>query len=140
MLSPLARQLVENRRNLSEGVEEHENLKDHTKNPYHNVLTKHGFDHVSTEHKHNKLTNKFNSETGALEPNPQHDYTEHRYAKGEHKVIVTQYHTSAGGRRGAYNAYWRHLFKQSNGIVAPTHGETKPSLDKHLTREHGSPQ
>lgn len=118
-------------RKMEEGVEHHEALADHTKNPYHKVLMSHGFVHHSTTHEPNRLA-----------PSPENDATVHRYVHpghGKSHVIITQYHTNSGayGKQGAYNAYWLHRHEQTNGIMAPSHGETKPQLDRSLSREYG---
>lgn len=109
------------------GAEEHEKYKDHTKNPYYKVLTAHGFKHVSTEHKQNRFATN----------NPKHDYTEHLYKHPKHgksHVVITQEHTKM---RSDPQNHWLHRHEQSNGTMAPCHGNTKPQLDRDLTENYG---
>lgn len=120
---------------LLEGAAEHEALKDHTKNPYHKVITKHGFVHSETRHKQNHLVRN----------DPRADYTEHVYkgTKPGHRdshIIVTQYHTDYGKvYKDDKRHYWLYRYQQENGIMAPSHGTTKPQLDRALTRDFGPP-
>ena len=103
--------------NIDEGTE------DHTKNPFHKVLTQHGFVHKETGERGNKFA-------------PRHDYIEHTYTHPEHgksHVKIWQY-------KDGTKPVWFLRHEQSNGIMAPTHGETKPQLHKTLSREYGEPK
>jgi hypothetical protein len=106
---------------LSEGSEEHAALSDHTKSPYHKIMTKHGFEHKETKHVQNPFAKN----------NPKADSTEHHYAKGPHHTVILHPHDNS-------KPHWRHYHKQDNGITAPSHGDTKPQLDKMLHREYGT--
>jgi|SRR6185312_190988 len=111
-------------------VKTHEDFKDHTKNPYHKILTNHGFSHVSTEHKHNSLAPN----------NPKGDYTEHKYTKSNshgsnpHVVNVWQHHYVKPKDKPTT---WTLYYRQHNGITAPSQGDTKPQMDKALTHLSG---
>lgn len=120
---------------LNEVAEAHEKLKDHTKNPFHKILTKHGFTHVATHDKKNHLA-----------PNdPNGDYTQHIYTKPSHnpdkphQVRIEQAHTAYYGSVSRDKNTWFHFHVQSNNIVAPGYAYSKPSLDKSLTRQYGTP-
>lgn len=107
---------------IEEGSTEHSKYQDHTKNPFHKVLSSHGFVHKKTEHKNNFLAKN----------NPKADYTEHLYMHPDHgksSVSVEQNHD------GTKSFVKRH--QQSNGIMAPSRGDTKGQLDRSLTREYG---
>lgn len=96
---------------------------DHAKNPFHRVLTQHGFQHVKSEDKVNNLDPKKST------------YTEHTYAHpahGKSHVRVAQEHS--GGKPS-----WIHRHEQSNGIMAPSQGDTKPQLHRNLSRNYGEP-
>ena len=120
---------------LKEGAEEHEKFKDHTQNPYHKILTQHGFQHVSTEHKQNRFA----------KDNPKADYTEHRYEHPEHgksSVIVTQDHAPGGGgykySDDKGNSFL-HRHEQENKIMAPNTGNSKIQLHRSLSSHYGVP-
>jgi hypothetical protein len=125
------------RQYIAEGAEEHEKFKYHTKNPFHKTLTQHGFTHVpgSTQHKKNLYASS----------NPKADYTEHRYNHPDHgnsSVIVKQEHDSTvghGGRKSSGNSYI-HRHEQSNKLIAPSVGESKPQLNRSLTSHYGEPK
>jgi hypothetical protein len=113
---------------IFEGAETHEHYKDHTKNPYHSTLVGHGFVHQATEHKQNHLNR-----------DPKHDYTEHRYSHPSHgksHVIVSQYHDASMKK----NHTFLHRHEQSNGIMAPSHGDNKEQLHRSLSGEYGVPK
>lgn len=112
---------------LREGSEEHEKLKDHTKNPYHATLVGHGFVHQSTTHKQNPFSK-----------HPKNDYTEHHYTHplhGKSHVTITQDHS--GEKK---NHHFVHRHEQSNGIMAPATGDNKEQLHRSLSREYGVPK
>jgi hypothetical protein len=116
-----------------EGAAEHEQFKDHTKNPFHKTLTAHGFQHKSTEHKKNQFAAN----------NPNADYTEHRYEHPNHgksHVIVTQNHGHTGPYKNKKPYSFTHVHQQPNGIMAPSSGDSKPQLHKSLSREYGEPK
>jgi hypothetical protein len=121
---------------IMEGAEEHETFKDHTKNPYHKVLTQHGFVHKSTEHKANHL----------VPNNRDADRTEHRYEHPDHgksHVVVTQDHKRGGGGFAYHDDKghsWLHRHEQKNGIIAPSSGNTKPQLHRSLSSHYGEPK
>ena len=121
---------------LTEGDAEHEKYKDHTKNPYHQILTQHGFVHKSTEHKKNRFAQN----------NPKADYTEHRYehpGHGKSHVIVTQDHSLGGGgyvSSKEKDHSFLHRHEQSNGIMAPETGNSKVQLHRSLSDHYGVPK
>ena len=111
---------------IKEGAEEHERFKDPAKNPFNKVLTKHGFQCVSVKHQQNYLARN----------NPKADYTEFIYthpAHGKSHVLIWLYHGD-----GSKTFIFRH--EQTNGIMAPSTGDTKGQLDRCLTREYGEPK
>jgi len=119
---------------LKEGVEEHEKLKDHTQNPYHDTLTKHGFQHVSTRHV-----------KSSHDSSGRHDDTEHVYTHPNHgktHVIVTQEHDATVGHGGQKSKghHFLHRHEQSNGLMAPGIGDNKNQLHRSLSREYGVPK
>jgi hypothetical protein len=120
---------------LTEGAEEHEKLKDHTKNPFHSTLMSHGFEHKSTEHQKNRFAPN----------NPKADSTVHVYTHPKHgksHVIVSQEHDPSVGHGGrtskGYSYIHRH--EQSNGIMAPSHGDSKVQLHRDLSQDYGVPK
>jgi hypothetical protein len=120
---------------LKEGVEEHEKLQDHTKNPYHDTLTKHGFQHVETKHEVNPFARN----------NPRADSTVHRYQHPDHgksHVIVTQEHDATVGHGGQASKGhgFTHRHEQSNGIMAPNTGDSKVQLHRSLSQHYGVPK
>lgn len=123
------------RTNLQEGVEEHEKLKDHTKNPYHNLLTQHGWTHQQTLHTKNRLA----------ADNPRADSTVHIYTHPKHEgssVTVEQEHDPTVGHGGQKSKghYFSHRHKQENGIIAPSSGDSKPQLHRSLSYHYGVPK
>ena len=120
---------------IVEGDAEHENFKDHTKNPFHQILTQHGWQHQSTEHKKNPFA----------KDNPRADSTVHRYTHPKHgksTVDVEQEHdTSIGhGGRKTKTSDFLHRHVQDNGIVAPSRGDSKPQLHQELSYHYGVPK
>jgi len=120
---------------LLEGAEEHEKFKDHTKNPYHKLLTQHGWQHQKTEHAKNPFA----------KDNPRADSTTHTYTHPKHEgssVKIEQEHDTSVGHGGmaAKESTFSHRHKQSNGIIAPSHGETKPQLHRSLSQHYGVPK
>lgn len=119
-----------------EGVEEHETLKNHETNPFHKILDSFGFKHISTEHKKNRFAAS----------DPTQDYTQHTYERASHdsnkphRVRVDVHHSATPKSSYLKNpkATWFHYHVQSNGIVAPSYAETKPSLKKTLERNYGA--
>lgn len=109
------------------GEAEHEKFKDHTKNPYHKIAMAHGFTHESTTHEKNRFA----------KDNPKADYTRHVYKHPEGHVLRAE---QAHGHVSAYakepSNTWFLYHKQRNGITAPSSGNSKPSLERTLTR-HG---
>lgn len=93
---------------------------DHSSNPYHDILTQHGFQHHAT---HNK-----NSLGGGT-------YIEHYYthpAHGKTHVLISNF--------GKGKESFVHRHEQSNGIMAPSHGDNKNQLHRSLSREYGVPK
>jgi len=87
----------------------------HAKNKFHRVLDKNGFSHTESR----------NEEAHG------HTFTKHIYKnKDNDHVVVTKHHKSG-------DTYWIHRYKQPNGIWAPSHGTTKPQLDKTLVGHYG---
>jgi hypothetical protein len=121
---------------LTEGDAEHEKYKDHTKNPYHQILTQHGFVHKSTEHKKNRFAAN----------NPKADYTEHRYehpGHGKSHVLITQDHSKGGGGYSFSDDKGHsfiHRHEQSNGIMSPSTGNSKNQLHRSLSYHYGIPK
>ena len=116
---------------FKEGVEEHEKFKDPTQNPFHKILTQHGFQHVSTKHEQNR----FNRD-------PKHDYTEHRYEHPNHgksHVIVTQEHGANPAYKNDKPNHFLHRHEQENKIMAPASGESKGQLHRSLSSYYGVP-
>lgn len=101
---------------LKEETEETPPTQHHTKNKFHNTLTKHGFVHHSTE---------FSSR---ITPVTTHRYTHPDHGKSH--VDVSHYHRSGDTR-------WIHRWEQPNGLMSPGAGETKPALSRTLDRHHG---
>jgi hypothetical protein len=103
-------------------------------NPYHKTLMKHGFTPVSSQAKANRFA----------KDNPNADYTEHVYKHpklgGNNQVIVTQYHGKTSPYRTDKPHGWHLRYEQSNKIIAPTTGDTKPQLDRALTHHYGEPK
>ena len=100
-------------------------------NPFHKVLTKHGFQHVSTSDKKNYMGN------------PAHGhYIDHVYKHPDHgksHVVVSEHHANKT-HPGDKPFDWIHRHEQKNGIMAPSSGDTKPQLDRNLTRHYGEPK
>ncbi len=118
---------------INEGVEEHEKLKDHTKNPFHKILTNYGFIHQSTTHKQNPLAKN----------NPKADHTDHLYTHSNHgksHVIVTMDHGKSSAYKNDKMYSWLHRYEQENKIISPSHGDSKPQLAKSLTSHYGEPK
>jgi hypothetical protein len=91
---------------------------------YDAVLDKHGFNHVSSEDKLSRFSK-----------DPQHGYTQHVFQNPDHgkSSVVVRDHNDG-------KSDWFQYHEQPNGIMAPTTGETKPSLDKILTHHYGEPK
>jgi hypothetical protein len=122
-------------KSLKEGVEEHEKLKDHKTNPYHKLLTQHGFVHQSTTHKQNPFAKN----------NPRYDTTEHFYTHPKHgksSVKVEMEHDSTIGHGGQKNKGHSYLLRheQDNGIMAPNRGNSKNQLHQDLSYNYGVPK
>ena len=103
-------------------LDEARDPSDHSKNPYHKVLTKHGYEHVGSAIK----------DQGLAKHSP---YTQHNYVHSsgdDHKVYVWSYHD------GTKPVYHTRNKQKSNNIIAPGHGSTKPGLDRLLTDVHGT--
>jgi hypothetical protein len=113
-------------KDVREGVEEHEKFSDHTKQHYHKILAERGWEHQNTSHKQNGFSK-----------DPKHDYTEHVYTHPQHpgsSVTITQEHSTI---RNEKPTHWRHFYMQSNGIRAPSVGDSRPQLIKTLDRNYG---
>lgn len=82
-------------------------------NKFHGVLEKHGFK------AHNPVQKQSLGQ-------------EHLYTHPNREGMVN---VSTHNRSG--NQSWSHYFKQKNGLIAPSSGETKGQLDKNLTRHYG---
>lgn len=109
---------------LIEGADEHEVLKNPAKNPFHSLLTQYGFHLDKVTHEKNQFAPA--SDAG------KSDYTQFIYKHPQHGktfVAVWLYHTK--DRRGR-DKTWIMKWEQSNGIMAPTSGDTKPQLAKTL--------
>jgi hypothetical protein len=94
------------------------------KNPFHKVLTKHGFKPSSTRTEENQFGEK------------GHFVTHHHYTHPEHgrsHVDIMLFHD------GDKHFVFKH--EQQNGIVGPYGaGSTKNHLDKALTSQYGEPK
>lgn len=96
-------------------------IADHTQNPHHKVLTQHGFVHQRS------------FETKNLGHAYHHVYAHPDHGKS-HVEIMT--FPDREGKMTVHNTSWHHKYEQSNGILAPSSGRTKPSLDKDLTQQY----
>jgi len=105
---------------------------DHTKNPYHEILTKHGFVHAGSKAEKNRFA-----------PD-KHEYVEHVYTHPEHgksHVVVTQDTKYTGPKGSDYKPHhFVHRHEQSNGIMAPSSGDSKPQLHRSLSYHYGVPK
>lgn len=120
---------------LTEGAVEHEKYKDHTKNPYHEILTKHGFQHDSTKHKQNPFAKN----------NPRADSTVHQYthpSHGKSSVTVEQEHDPTIGHGGMKSKGhgFLHRHEQENGLISPSSGDSKNQLHQSLSYMYGVPK
>lgn len=104
----------------------------HTKNPYHEILTKHGFVHAGSKAEKNRFA-----------PD-KHEYVEHVYTHPEHgksHVVVTQDTKYTGPKGSDYKPHhFVHRHEQSNGIMAPSSGDSKPQLHRSLSYHYGVPK
>lgn len=86
---------------------------------FHKTLIDCGFSHDGSRETRNRF---------ARADDPNGAMTVHSYSKGDHKVLVDQYHTKpkelvAHGR-----------YKQSNGIIAPAMFDTAPQIKRWVER------
>jgi len=101
-----------------------ESVSDFPPSPFDKILKSHGFVLVSSGEQKNQFAPKTSN---------QHDHIEYRWthpAHGKSHVLIWMY------RDGKKHWILRH--EQSNGIMAPTSGDTKGQLERALTYEYGA--
>lgn len=102
-------------------IEQLPSTTDHTQNPHHKVLTQHGFVHLKS------------FDTKNLGHSSHHIYTHPDHGRSHVEIM---HHVDGSGKMTTHNTSWHHRYEQDNGILAPSYGDSKPSLNKDLTRQY----